>query len=124
MLTLSLMVDIGARLACEGCTGQGPGPRLSGPRVAGRARGARAVPPRADLSNTLRFLALAGAARRQSITCFIFTYSTHENRNPNIGMTAIPTPTAAKMMRWSRIWFVNCRMQPWNLKANCLAVHI
>lgn len=115
MLTLSLMVAI------DGWTGQGAG--------AGRGRGARARPgpdpgpggPGAgpvagllaggsrgarDLSNTLRLLAEVGVARRQSITCLILTYNTHEKRNPNIGMTAMPTPTAARIIRWSRMWFV------------------
>lgn len=122
MLTLSLMVAMAPRWACEGCTGQG-----AGGRARARPRPARpAPPPRPGVWNTLR-LALAGAALRQSITCLIFTYSTHENRKPKIGITAMPTPTAARMIRCSRMWFVNCRMQPWNWeerKRNYLVVYI
>lgn len=71
-------------------------------------------PADADLSKTLHLFGGAGLGRGQSITCLIFTYNTHEKKKPKIGMTDIPTPTAASIIKLSRMWFVNCRMQPWN----------
>lgn len=123
MLTLSLIVDMGvfSSFSGLGCTGHGARLtlRLLGGRLATfgflwglRGRGGLRSPVGAALSKTLHLFCGAGLGRGQSITCFIFAYSTHEKKKPKIGMTDMPTPTAARIMRLSRMWFVNCRIQP------------
>lgn len=77
-------------------------------------------PAEADLSKTLHLLGGAGLGLGQSITCFIFTYSTHEKKNPNMGITDIPTPTAASIIRLSRMWLVNWCIQPWKVEMEIL----
>lgn len=124
MLTLSLIVDMGILSSFSELECRGQGGRLIllfvcvllgtvfGFRCEFLTTGLVRSPAEADLSNTLRVLGAAALGRGQSITCFILTYKMQEKRNPNIGITDIPTPTAASIIRWSRMWFVNCRMHP------------